>query len=74
MTEIVLYLPAASTSSVVVTPDGRDHLVKIDEIGRRFVEDIEPEQARLMLNSGLPSSLELWAANVELAAALGRPP
>jgi hypothetical protein len=74
MTEVVLYLPAASTSSVVVTPDGRDHLVKIDEIGRRFVEDIEAEQARPMLNSGLASSLELWAANVELAAALGRPP
>jgi hypothetical protein len=59
---------------MIITPDGRDHLVKIDEIGRRFVDDIEAEQARLMLNNGLPSSLELWAVNAELAAALGRPP
>jgi hypothetical protein len=69
-----LYLPEASTASHVITPDGCAHLVKVDETGRRFINQIEVEHARLMLNSGLPSSLELKAANMQLAAALGRPP
>src|SRR6266478_3110307 len=63
----------AGEVSTVVTPDGVAHLAEIDEAGRRFIW-IKSAFARLMLNSGLPCSLPLKAANIALSETLGPMP
>jgi hypothetical protein len=65
---VCLFIP--TDTSTVVTPYGESHLFKVDEAGRRFV-CIKSAFARVMQNSGLPSSLPLKAANEALAEALG---
>jgi hypothetical protein len=57
----------------VITADGKAHEVTVDELGRRTVH-IQPDDARRLINSGLPCCMPWLEANGGLAQTIGPPP
>jgi hypothetical protein len=69
---VCVLLPVGNETSIVTTANGEPYLVEIEN-GRRVIY-LPRDDARMLLNSGLPESLAWREANMQLADWLGRPP
>jgi hypothetical protein len=74
MTQSVrLYLPSDSDATTIIDPSGELHTVLIDSAGARYIDQVDIDCARMILNSGDMSSLAWLAENGDLARTIGRP-